>query len=79
MINKIQARQKRYIEEIILLLVLVLSLIGMGITDFSPLESHRYWTLMIIVFTFASIALGWAREEYQEKHFKELIARQIIY
>jgi hypothetical protein len=35
-------KNKRLIEEGILFIVFSLSLIGLGITDFSPLESHRY-------------------------------------
>ncbi|BCG63499.1 MAG: hypothetical protein methR_P1218 [Methyloprofundus sp.] len=79
MINKTPLINKRYIEEIVLFIVLALSLVGMGITDFSPLESHRYWTLMIIIFAFASIGLGWAKKEYQGKHFQELILRQVTH
>lgn len=72
-------KRKRFIEEIVLFIALALSLIGMGITDFSPLESHRYWFVMIILLTFASIALGWSREEYQGNIFKGLIVRQLIH
>jgi len=77
--NKTLIHKQRTIEEIILLIVLLLSLLGMGITDFSPLESHRYWTLMIIVFAFASIGLGWSRNEYEKEHFKKLIIGQFIH
>ncbi|MFK5947785.1 MAG: hypothetical protein QM500_03310 [Methylococcales bacterium] len=77
--NKTFLHKKRYIEEIVLFIVLLLSLLGMGITDFSPLESHRYWSLMIIVFAIASIILGWARNEYKEDHFKKLIVWQAIH
>ena len=79
MFNTISLQKKHYIEEIVLLSVLVLTLIGIGITDFSPLESHRYWTLMIILSAFASIGLGWSREEYEGKIIKDLIIRQSIH
>ena len=79
MANEALLKRYRFIEEIILFMVLALSLIGMGITDFSPIESHRYWTLMIIFFAFASIGLGWSREEYQGQIFKKLIVRQSIH
>lgn len=79
MVNEMLLKRKRIIEEIVLFIVLAMSLIGMGITDFSPLESHKYWTLMIILLVFASIGLGWSREEYQGKIFKKLIVRQLIH
>ena len=79
MLNKTFFENKRLIEEIVLLIILILSLIGIGITDISPLESHRYWRVMIFLFAFASIALGWSREEYKGKIFRELVIRQLIH
>jgi hypothetical protein len=71
-------KNKRFIEEVILLIVFALSLIGMGLTDFSPLESHRYWVVMIILLAIASIGLGWSKENYQGK-IVELAVRQLIH
>ena len=79
MVNETLLKRKHLLEEIVLFIVLALSLIGMGITDFSPLESHRYWTLMIILLAFASLCLGWSREEYQGNNFKKLIVGQLIH
>ena len=79
MLNETIFKNKRLIEEIVLLIILILSLIGIGITDISPLESHRYWSLMILLFACASIALGWSREEYKGKIFKEVVVRQLIH
>jgi hypothetical protein len=71
-------KNKRFIEEVILFIVFALSLIGMGITDFSPLESHRYWVVMIILLAIASIGLGWSKEEDQGNIVK-LTVRQLIH
>ncbi len=79
MLKKTLLKKNHFFEEIILFLVLSLALIGMAITDFSPYESHRYWTLLIFIFAIASIIFGWFRPEYQGKVFKELIIRQLIH
>jgi hypothetical protein len=71
-------KNKRFIEEVILFIVFALSLIGMGLTDFSPLESHRYWVVMIILLAIASIALGWSKEVDQGNIVK-LTIRQLIH
>ncbi|MGR8935860.1 MAG: hypothetical protein ACU837_15980 [Gammaproteobacteria bacterium] len=79
MLNKNNFKNKRLIEEIVLAIILILSLIGIGITDISPLESHRYWTFMIFLLAFASIGLGWSKKEYQGKIFKDLVVHQLIH
>ena len=71
-------KNKRFIEEVILFIVFALSLIGMGLTDFSPLESHRYWVVMIILLAIASIALGWSKEVDQGNIVK-LTIHQLIH
>lgn len=78
MINETLLKRKHIIEEVILFFVFALSLIGMGITDFSPSESHRYWVLMIILLAIASIGLGWSKKDYQGKIF-ELAVRELIH
>ncbi len=37
------------------MLLLVLAVIGVGITDYSPADAHRYWLFMILIC--ASVAL----------------------
>ena len=71
-------KNKQLLEEVILFIVFALSLIGMGITDFSPLESHRYWVLMIIFMAIASIGLGWSKADYQG-NFVNLAVRELIH
>lgn len=79
MSNKNIFKNKHLVEEIVLFIILILSLIGIAITDISPLESHRYWSLLIFLFAFASIALGWSSEGFNGKTVKELIVRQSIH
>ena len=78
MINGTLSKNKHFMGEAILFITFVLSLIGMAITDFSPLESHRYWDFMIVFLAIASIGLGWSQELYKETIF-QLIVRQLIH
>lgn len=54
------------IDRIILIVLLVLSVIGVGITDFSPAMSHYYWLTMILVFAIAAMFEGYKKA--QEKN-----------
>lgn len=40
------------------MLLVVLSVIGVGITDYSPADAHRYWIFMVFVCAFTSILAG---------------------
>lgn len=71
-------KNKHFIQEGILCLVFALSLVGMGITDFSPLESHRYWVTMIVLLGIAGIGLGWSRKDYQGNMI-HLVIRELIH
>lgn len=74
--NETLLNRKHFIEEAILFIVFAMALIGMGVTDFSPNDSHRYWAFMIFLLAIASIGLGWSKGDYQGKIIK-LIARQL--
>lgn len=47
-------------EATALIAALILSLLGIGITDYSPGQSYRYWGGMTLVLAVAGIAIGWS-------------------
>jgi hypothetical protein len=49
------------IYEIVLIILIILSIIGIAITDFSPSGSHRYWFAMVPIFAGACLLLEWNR------------------
>ena len=54
---------KRYLgpDGIIMNLLVLLAIVGIGITDFSPLLSHWYWLAMVVVTGIACIVMEWSR------------------
>ena len=38
------------IYEIVIIVLIALSTIGIGITDFSPADSYKYWVAMVPIF-----------------------------
>jgi len=56
-----------YIEDGILVFLLVLSLIGVAITGFSPEKSYEYWLVMTGVYGLAAFVMTWL-------HFKRGLA-----
>ena len=49
------------IYEIVIMMLITLSIIGIGITDFSPADSYKYWVAMIPIFCGACLILEWSR------------------
>jgi len=54
---------KQYLgpDGIIMILLMLLAIIGIGITDFSPQLSHWYWLAMVVITGIACIVMEWSR------------------
>ncbi len=50
------------------LLLLVLSVIGVGITDYSPAGAHHYWVFMVLASAFISMLGGLTRSRNAGEH-----------
>jgi hypothetical protein len=64
--------------EIIFVLLMVLSLIGVGITDFSPARSYWYWFAMAPVFACACLILEWTRFRSEGKSWLDILRTQLL-
>lgn len=50
-----------WLDEAVLIIMLLLSVGGAVITDFSPQDAYLYWLTMIPLFGLAAIVAGWAQ------------------
>ena len=66
------------IYEIILVVLILLSIIGIGITDFSPADSHRYWFAMVPVFAGACLILEWSRARGKGLKWTTIVRTQLL-
>ena len=71
--------KKHHISEFILILLLLLSIVGIALTDFSPTKGFWYWMAMAPVFCGAGIALEWPRMTRQGESKVKLIRAQILH
>ena len=75
--NELINNKSRFqIEESILILLLILSLVGIGITDYSPVDGYGYWLMMVLVFAFFSILIGWLQSKHRVDDFKIVLREQ---
>lgn len=48
-------------DKIIFVVLILFTLFGVGLTNMSPTDAHKYWLAMNLVFALGAIATGWPR------------------
>ncbi len=64
--------------EIIFVILVVLSLVGVGITDFSPAHSYWYWFAMAPIFACACIIIEWTHARNEGKRWTSIFRTQFL-
>lgn len=77
--NIINDKKFFHFEEAVLILLLILSLVGIGITDFSPADGFGYWLIMVAVFVICAIFIGWRQSKYHVEDFKIILRKQSLH
>ena len=70
--------QKRYlgIEETVFITLMILSFLGIVITDFSQHDGYGYWMFMVLVFGMLSIFVSWLQAKNNENEIGEIVRVQ---
>ena len=81
MLKEKETNTKRhfYIEEVILILLLVLSLLGTRTTDYSPVDGYGYWIIMVFVFALLAITIAWLQSKHRITDFKKILYEQSLH
>jgi len=66
------------IDKVIYVTLILLALLGMAITNFSPADAHIYWLIMTLIFALGAIVTGW--QQAVDKHEKtRLVTTQLFH
>jgi hypothetical protein len=65
-------------QEWIVVVLIALSIIGVGITDFAPAASHWYWLAMVPLFGVACISVEWQRAKEKGLAKGAMIRNQVL-
>ena len=65
-------------NKVIYVTLVLLSLLGMAITNFSPVDAHLYWLAMTLVFAIGAIASGW-QEATDKQQKNSLVTSQLFH
>ena len=62
------------------MLLLVLAVIGVGITDYSPADAHKYWIFMVLVCAATSLLAGLSQSRgHQSRHSLSWVGVQLLH
>ncbi|MGB9438507.1 MAG: hypothetical protein WCB15_11230 [Desulfobacterales bacterium] len=67
------------IYEIVIIVLIVLSILGIGITDFSPADSYKYWVAMVPIFCGACLILEWSRVRGKGFKWTTILRTQLLH
>ncbi|MEN8758263.1 MAG: hypothetical protein ABF303_07345 [Desulfobacterales bacterium] len=65
-------------DGIIMALLVLLAIVGIGVTDFSPLSSHWYWLAMVVATGIACIVMEWSRAQEKGLSVKAVIKNEVL-
>ena len=82
-ITKVKETERRFLHglkvfEVIFVTLMVLSLIGVGITDFSPAHSYWYWFAMAPIFAISCLIIEWTHARSEGKSWMSILRTQLF-
>jgi hypothetical protein len=82
-VAQLKTLEKKFLQglkifEIIFVLLLVLALIGVGITDFSPTHSYWYWFAMAPTFALACLVIEWTHVRNERSPWLGILRAQLL-
>ena len=77
--TEMTAKRRFYVEEAILILLLILTLVGVWITDYSPVDGYGYWMIMVFVFALLAMTIAWQQSRHRMTDFKKILREQSLH
>jgi hypothetical protein len=77
--DTVSRRRRFQVEETVLILLLIFSLAGVGITNFSAVDGYWYWMVMIFIFGLSAMMLGYVKAKQRDHLVRELWAVQSLH
>lgn len=67
------------LEQAVFILLIILSLAGIIITDFSPHDGYGYWLMMVFVFGALSTFVSWLQAKTSDYDFGDVAKQQLVH
>lgn len=72
-------KRKFQIEEGVLILLLLLSVTGIGITDYSPADGYVFWLIMIVIFAISAMIIAWLQSKQKASAIRHILSEQSLH
>ena len=71
---------KRYVgaNGVIMIMLMLLAIIGVGITDYSPRLSHLYWLAMVLVTGISCNVIEWSRARKKDLSATTIVKKEML-
>lgn len=77
--ESIRHRRRFQLEEALFIVLLLLSLLGIGVTEFDPDDGYGYWLGMVGVFAILAVIISWIQSKKKEIDFVDLVKEQVLH
>ncbi|CAD6880100.1 hypothetical protein [Methylomonas albis] len=77
--DETSSKRHFWIEGSVFVLLILLSLGGIFITDFSPDDGYGYWLLMVFVFGVLSVFVSWLQTKRKDVDFGDILKSQAMH
>lgn len=77
--DEMPSKRHFWIESGVFVLLVLLSLGGIFITDFSPDDGYGYWLLMVFVFGVLSVFVSWLQTKRKDFDFGDILKTQAMH
>ncbi len=71
--------KKFFIEDGILIFLLILCVTGIAITDFSAADGYVYWVITVVIFAISAIVIAWLQAKQNQVHFGDIVKEQTLH
>ncbi len=65
--------------EALIVTLIVLSIVGIALTNFSPFESYYFWLAMVPVYGLTSLYIGWSKARQRGEGISRIIWVQVLH
>lgn len=71
--------KKKSMERVALAVVFILAMLGVGVTDYAPLQSLNYWGAMAIILALSGLIMGWSKAQHLKQPVLQSLRVQIVH